>query len=821
MATTAARVYGSGMVLLLLGAALAHQPHDVVSQVAVSPALARDGFVLVVRSPNQNWRPVELAASRDGARSWQQAIRGLTSSSLPVDVDLSPDFEADGVALVTTAGDGAWLSSDGARTWSRLTTPEDALLGGAIAREPSGGLVLLAAPATGGLSRSTDGGAGWTSLPGPPVSGLAASGSGVITASGRVVAVSSDGAATFSAWELDGRVSSVAVGDGTFAVTTPTGVWRLSGADPVRAPGFPAGVTRVGLSPGAAPELLATAPLDAAVYRSVDGGDTVERVALPVGLSPQSDDHFSVIAFSGTYAADRTVLLGTFEGLLVSNDGGSTWWESDTRPPGVINALAVSPEFPDDRALLVASYDAGMWASLDGGRRFSIRNDDLYLSSVYDVAFAQVPGGVEAMLAGNAQVYLGRPPFDGWTRLALPAEADYTTRVALSPRWADDGVALAGTRANGVWRTSDGGATWAQVFPERDAISGLAWGPDGRTVLAGTERGRLWRSEDDGGSFVLGSDAALGGSVVWVEAGPDGFLVGAATGAFESPDGAALAPIDGLSGPVQQVAVAPDGTRFVSMRGGDLWRAAPGEAFAVVDPALTEHGTVSELAISPAYPADGVVFAALDEALWRSTDGGDHFERMGMARVRYEEDAQALVPRNVEVREPGASTTGIEILRPSDEVTLVVRCTGFEVLGATGPDLGTADVWLDGALAGSIDQRGAAAQQVAQWASGPLPEGVHELRLVPTGSWDVHLDAVDVLRPVPPLPPADSGQAHTGDGPDPHTGAPTDPTTKPGPPIDGGCGCRGAPAGAGAWLPLLLALSATRARSARGARRRP
>lgn len=798
----------------LAAPAAAHQPHDPVEVVAVSPAFADDGFVLAARHPNQNWRPPELAASSDGGRTWRQAFRGLTAVAPFSDADLSPTFAADGTALVTTRGEGAWWSTDRGERWTRLPTPESDLLAGALALD--GGLVLVVAPAAGGLLRSVDGGATWLAVPGPAVDALAAHGATVAIAAGRRVAVSHDAGATFTAALLDAEVASLAAGDGVVAAATATGAWLAREGGPfARADGFPDALTRIGVAPdfAATPVVLATRAAEG-VWVSTDGGATAARSAPEVELSPQTDDHYEVIAFSGTFAEDATAFVGSFEGLLATSDGGASWWESDTRPPGLINAIAASPRFADDGALLVASYDAGVWASLDGGRTFAIRNGDLRLSSVYDVALAPRGDGVEAALALNAQVYLGAPPFDGWTWRPLPAEADYTTRIALSPRWETDGTALAGTRVHGVWRTTDRGATWAPASGDLAAISGLEWGPDGHTVLAGTKDGALARSPDDGRTWFDVAAETGGASPAWVASGPAGFLVGGAAGLLESVDGQTFAAVGQPLGPVQAVTVAPDGTAFASLRGGGLWRRAPSGDFVPVGAGLTDQGTASELAASPTFAVDGAVFAAVDEDLWRSDDGGETFARIGMDRVRYEEDCQAFTPPFRPIDAPAASTRGVGEIAPGGRVSLVVRGVGFVVIGEEGPDLGTLELRVDGAAVGAVDQRGAASAPQEQLRIGPLADGVHTLELAAVGDRPVRVDAVDVLRTMAEAPAPDTGDT----GLDAVlTGArPLGPGGGPG---SGGCGCGGG--GATPGLAALAALSARRARSARADRRGP
>ena len=62
--------------------AAAHQPHDPMSALDVSPAFASDGLVIGLRYPNQNWRPREVTVSQDGGVNWSNAFPGMTNLAL-------------------------------------------------------------------------------------------------------------------------------------------------------------------------------------------------------------------------------------------------------------------------------------------------------------------------------------------------------------------------------------------------------------------------------------------------------------------------------------------------------------------------------------------------------------------------------------------------------------------------------------------------------------------------------------------------------------------------------------------------------------------
>lgn len=65
----------------------------------------------------------------------------------------------------------------------------------------------------------------------------------------------------------------------------------------------------------------------------------------------------------------------------------------------------------------------------------------------------------------------------------------------------DRDIVYIGSRGGGVWRSTDGGATWADTrFPEPDVFS-LAVSPADGSVFAGTEPSKLFKSSDGGESW--------------------------------------------------------------------------------------------------------------------------------------------------------------------------------------------------------------------------------------------------------------------------------------------------------------------------------
>jgi hypothetical protein len=187
---------------------------------------------------------------------------------------------------------------------------------------------------------------------------------------------------------------------------------------------------------------------------------------------------------------------------------------------------------------------------------------------------------------------------------------DMGERLAVDPE--DDRILYLASPANGLWRSRDGGATWAQVasFP-------VTATPDDIGLSFDPSSGTLYASADGGASFT------------------------AATTGLPTGTGAEQA------GSLPQLHTVPG-------RGGDLWLTAGdsllyhstdgGKAFA---PAAGV-GTVATLGFGKAAPGAGYPAIYLvgvvggTQAIFRSTDGGTHWARINTSAQQWGWTGQAI-----------------------------------------------------------------------------------------------------------------------------------------------------------------------------------
>jgi photosystem II stability/assembly factor-like uncharacterized protein len=231
----------------------------------------------------------------------------------------------------------------------------------------------------------------------------------------------------------------------TLFAGTPEGLWRSTdwAASWHRVVGRTSGVRLDGL--GAARAIVPIANQvwlggDVGLYVSEDFGETWAPVSLTRGIR--------ALLLSRWPNADPTVYAGTGDGLLRSRDGGRTF-----APTTLSGTVVHRLEWPGPA--LVVACDGGLLVTRDEGAHF-------------------VGPGV------------GLP--------AGPVQA-----MALSSYFTVDPVLFAAPATGGVYRSSDGGATWTASGLSAQVVGDLVWlGP---FLYAAGEHG-FYRSQDAGASWT-------------------------------------------------------------------------------------------------------------------------------------------------------------------------------------------------------------------------------------------------------------------------------------------------------------------------------
>ncbi|HEX3670930.1 MAG TPA: hypothetical protein VHT92_04405 [Candidatus Cybelea sp.] len=283
------------------------------------------------------------------------------------------------------------------------------------------------------------------------------------------------------------------------------------------------------------------------------------------------------IVYAGSGEGLQRPDLAVGDGVYKSTDGGATWTHLGLRDGQQIASMAADPT--DANRLFVAvlghpygpNPERGIYRSLDGGATFQrvlYKNDD---TGGFDVVLdPRDPKTVYATL---------------WAARQAPWEIGASFEIA----------------GSGLFKSSDGGATWSQLtagLPERVGRTEVAVAPSDSDVVyvyadaevKGDESGALYRSDDAGAHFTRINDsdeiAQRGDDLVSLAVDPTNpqtvYLTNTST--YRSTDGGkTLVPIKGAPGgddyhtvwinprDPKIVALASDQGATISVDGGATW----------------------------------------------------------------------------------------------------------------------------------------------------------------------------------------------------------------------------------------------------------
>jgi photosystem II stability/assembly factor-like uncharacterized protein/DNA-binding beta-propeller fold protein YncE len=484
--------------------------HMSIGGLALSPTYGDDHLLII----NYN----NLLRSTDGGDSW-------TDSGVPGGlVAFSPDFAHDRLVL----SEGRWRSADGGQTWQPSAVGLEPTEWGAanlffspqFAADQTVYILLKQGydgPLT--LQRSVDAGRSWQSvLSGLPVgfelSAAAALPNGDLSLSGRgerqvsiqpgSLAWGSRRAAVDLA-KIDLQDLAVAPEGTLFAGNAAAGIFKSADggrtwtemAFPAREPVL--GAARLALADNG----TLFAAIGTVVERSDDGGQTWTHLpGLPMGFE------ITTLAVSPRFSQDGVVLLGgnySNNRIVRSADGGRTWravFDGDSvEGASDVVGLAFSFDFARDRTVYAWLQDAGLLRSTDAGLTWSLvtRDKEHYVQVLLAAPF---PAGQLILGALEGRVLISRDGGQTWRDVGgnVPDARMWSSALALGLQ---DTLYL-GTDV-GVYRTEDGGQTWAPasagllVRPgetKPPAVRALRYA--GGHLYAALQQGGLYVSDDGG-----------------------------------------------------------------------------------------------------------------------------------------------------------------------------------------------------------------------------------------------------------------------------------------------------------------------------------
>ena len=389
------------------------------------------------------------------------------------------------------------------------------------------------------------------------------------------------------------------------------------------------------------------------VWRSVDAGDTWQ----PAGLTGQTISQVVVKGGDGQTAYALVLPGGGGSTLWMTTNGGLNW--TQLPQPGLSgvngNAIAIDPV----SGTLLVDAGVGLRKSVSGlGNDWSpvgnspecqfsgvaISGSDWYAVAPLGCPLAAIGLQVyRSSDSGATWVPILSQPFGGI--LGYPAIAASGNRVIL-------------TRGDGIWTSSDGGATFSAGL-SRD-LTWVAFDPAEPTHVIASSSGGSVATSDDGGFTWTSGDTGLtqyqGYGLAIDPVAPGHLLAAASEVGFLSSDdaGSGWQKRGGLS--VSGIAVAEDrlGTIYLGTHTGLLVSHDAGATFV---PTSISSGEIDALSVSP---LDGAVFAgASTGGLFESTNQGATWTDLSSSLPDSTINAIAIPPASPRTIYVGTNTVGV------------------------------------------------------------------------------------------------------------------------------------------------------------------
>ena len=243
--------------------------------------------------------------------------------------------------------------------------------------------------------------------------------------------------------------------------------------------------------------------------------------------------------FSVAVLSEKTLYVGTFNGVFRSMDSGESWTKINT---GIINTHIEDLVF--FKNALYAITGDGIVKSADGGNSWVPMNEGLVAS---DEGVLTVSGG-KLYTATNETNYGLNPSTSGIYSLAddgnswIPVQTNMESannRIYVVNQLAisRETFYIVGQMGGKEWlyRWRVGEDLWTQLMPQQDLFGWGALAVSGRTVYISAVRGKLFRSVDEGDTWTevsqnlpnwsqeIGAyDLAFAGETIYAKAGSRG-----------------------------------------------------------------------------------------------------------------------------------------------------------------------------------------------------------------------------------------------------------------------------------------------------------
>ena len=382
------------------------------------------------------------------------------------------------------------------------------------------------------------------------------------------------------------------------------------------------------------------------IWKSTDNG--AHWSSQNSGLPTNSGREPLILSLVIDPANASTVYSATYgNGVFVSTNAGGTWSASNGSLRSMfVYALAFSAG--PGRALYAGTDGAGVAQSTDGARSWTAKSSGLDLGLVYKVIGG--PLGTQPLLAAAFDgVWQTSDEGATWqlSSSGLPvAPVDGLFRIpgdfAAAP-------VFAATLGGGLYKSGDGGGTWSAVSGlSEQFLASLSGDAAGATLYAGTadpnlSAQRVFQSKDGGATWVQTSLDAGSATVDFLQVNPvnaSQVIAGSqgGTGYFQSTDAGknwSTVAVNTACGGINQALFSASGsTLYLAGTTGVCRSTDSGKTWALA--AVPGSFSIASLALDPAdarvlYAGAALNIGTNSSSVFRSTDSGQTWQSFGGA----------------------------------------------------------------------------------------------------------------------------------------------------------------------------------------------
>jgi len=819
-------------ILFTAGGAHAHRPHDPISDVAMSSQFVIDGTAFTIVADRY------LKITRNHGKTWQFLRNGLDNIYSFSSISVSPVFHEDGTVVVSSNGDGVYISKDGGNSWKKSNKGLQAWDITKVIISPfyEQQLILLAADSKGNLYRMSNGANQWELM---LESQHRLNAMDFLPAiDGRIYILAGDAqggmhlhngtqwsqVASNPEWDsvICLAVSPQYLKDKTYWIgTEKNGIFKTIDGG-ISFEKFSSGISDHRITSLYAHShqnqtVLYATTWTEALYRSDDGGATWLKYDSGLSVDFQADSpNFLLPYFKGIAVNRSEILLGGFDGLFYSKDRGEYWRQQETWPISYISMMSLSPMDKRGHQAALLAYGGGAYMVDDvKSQNWVSQAKSLTLagvpgrrtdSGVSDVAFSPAFHTDHTLFAATEhELIKSESAGDTWTQVVtnkplmyrvrskvdrvlrrigvsnairlkiagfFPLIPGWSTYIAISPDFSEDGTVFFGTQGLGQCLSVDHGKSCSVILDTALKLTSSmaispAFGKDG-TLLVGIRDEGIYKTVNRGDTFQKTDQGVhIEGGIKLVispEYPSDGtVLAGTGTRLYISKDGGdhwretARESLPRI-GTIVHLAISPDfindRTVFVAKKGKGIYKSVDGgKSFASGknDP-IAYNEQIKEIHFSAGYANDRTLFGVSDEKVYQSSDAGDSWHLIPRP-VRYEDPVDVITFTDgwEPMKRPEYSdSTQVRSKVPGSRASLRFSGTGIRLFGEKSSEGGCADVIIDTTRSHRLSYQSNANQPAALlFEATDLENGVHDISVevcdsTESAGW-VSVDAFEII----------------------------------------------------------------------------